>query len=223
PPSFSSSASIRKTTNPNSCVALTDTRSITLTVPSRLSDEVILARFMKGYFGGWVFTPERSVLRVWRPDIVRFSSMLESRFNSLDLLYCIFVPSMEHIGLKSYPVPLRIWSASELSEDRLLPMHTMLFGVFQVIDKKLEIQSDDNRTHSYIDVAFGSDTSSFAGVHRFSVYRPTHLPTSPATGAGTTEIEIEYPSTACNPIRDQSLTGVLVPFHRFYAMILFRE
>jgi hypothetical protein len=58
--------------NPNNHVTVDDTRSITLDLPVRLSDEEILARFVQGFFGGRVFAPERSILRTVGRELTRF-------------------------------------------------------------------------------------------------------------------------------------------------------
>ena len=53
-----------------------DTRSIVIELPKAKrfdSKEKILAEFVEGFFGGWVFTPERTVLRVLRKRLVNFS------------------------------------------------------------------------------------------------------------------------------------------------------
>lgn len=59
PPSHLTSPS-RKIVNPRDYQGLQDTRSIFLAEREigKLSDEEILARFAKGYFGGWVFAVE---------------------------------------------------------------------------------------------------------------------------------------------------------------------
>jgi hypothetical protein len=63
--SLASSPSL-KVVNPRNYQALKDTRSILLSRQEvgQLSDEEILSRFTKGYFGGWIFTPERCLCKV---------------------------------------------------------------------------------------------------------------------------------------------------------------
>jgi hypothetical protein len=61
-----------KIVNPNDHVPIHDTRSITISVPKTLSDEVILARFVKGFFGGHVFGIERGLLKATKKDITIF-------------------------------------------------------------------------------------------------------------------------------------------------------
>ncbi|KAL3959274.1 hypothetical protein ACCO45_007436 [Purpureocillium lilacinum] len=81
--SFAKSATIRNLVNPRGYVAMSDSRSVTLELPRRDSDEddgwtglaseqqgpsdqVLLASFVKGFFGGRVFQPERIALGVLR-------------------------------------------------------------------------------------------------------------------------------------------------------------
>jgi hypothetical protein len=47
---------------------ITDYRSIILSKAEikNLSDEEILARFLKGFFGGWIFTPEITLIATLR-------------------------------------------------------------------------------------------------------------------------------------------------------------
>lgn len=59
-------------TNPKGHVTVDDTRYITLNLPAHLSDEKILARFVKGFFGGHVFAPERSILRAVGRELTVF-------------------------------------------------------------------------------------------------------------------------------------------------------
>jgi hypothetical protein len=63
-------------TNPQNHIPITDTRSITLLLPRHLSDEEILARFVGGFFGGYVFAPERTALKMIRKEI----TSLECRY-----------------------------------------------------------------------------------------------------------------------------------------------
>ncbi|KAF2800708.1 hypothetical protein K505DRAFT_320243 [Melanomma pulvis-pyrius CBS 109.77] len=110
-----------------------------------------------------------------------------------------------------------IWSVSQLSEQTLPPLHSKLFGGFQVVDCKLEQESPDStKRQSYIDFAFGSDTGYLAGVHRFSVWRDVR--------SHDDMVLVEYSDTAFNPTVNKPLMpNVLLQFHLIYAMVLFRE
>lgn len=107
----------------------------------------------------------------------------------------------------------------------MLPaLKTRLFGAFQVVDKSMQPpntqQTQQCAQPSHIDFAFGSDSSTFAGVHRFMVYRDHE----PDPGDGTVIIRIAFASMACNPVQDIAISpGFLYTFHRLYAHLLFRE
>lgn len=60
-------------------VAMTDSISIFLSTEEvgRASDEVILSRFLYGFFGGWTFVPERLLLGALGVCGIRFA---ETRF-----------------------------------------------------------------------------------------------------------------------------------------------
>ena len=58
--------------NPNGHIPIQDTRSITIELPKSVSDEQILARFVKGFFGGYILGPERSLLKAARKEITHF-------------------------------------------------------------------------------------------------------------------------------------------------------
>ncbi len=64
------------TVNPRNCTGLHDTRSIVVELPPTkraYSDEQILAAYIQGYFGGWVFAPERRALQLLRRRLVNFT------------------------------------------------------------------------------------------------------------------------------------------------------
>jgi hypothetical protein len=63
-----SSHSLNSIVNPRHHKLITDSRSIILSKAEikNLSDEEILARFLKGFFGGWIFTPEITLIATLR-------------------------------------------------------------------------------------------------------------------------------------------------------------
>jgi hypothetical protein len=67
-------------TNPNKHIAINDSRRITIKLPGPLSDEEILARYVKGFFGGWWFGPERAALRKLGKVLVNFQRELHSLY-----------------------------------------------------------------------------------------------------------------------------------------------
>ena len=108
-------------------------------------------------------------------------------------------------------------------------MHSMLFGAFRVIDRRVGdsvhsgvVHSESNSTenydgsHSYIDFAFGTEAGRLAGMHRFSILRNS------ADGDG--KVTVESSDTALDPRAKRPLKpDLLVSFHRVYAMLLFRD
>ncbi|KAF2853060.1 hypothetical protein T440DRAFT_505954 [Plenodomus tracheiphilus IPT5] len=148
--------------NPNKHIPVHDSRHINVQLLNTMNNEEILARFVKGFFGGHVFAPERSILRAVRQEISRFDA------------------------LKDIPVSSHVWSTSQLSNQTLSPLHALLFGAFRVVDSKL------SEAESYIDFAFGSDSGGLVGVHRFSVSEDSQVPETPLAGMRSVRIEFAH-------------------------------
>ncbi|KAF2741192.1 hypothetical protein EJ04DRAFT_116998 [Polyplosphaeria fusca] len=194
PDSLKLSGTLNAVVNPRNHIRRDSSRSITCKLPSRLTDEQVLARYLKGFFGSYVFGPEQVALRTLHHNFVGFSEL-------------------SHVEN-----PARLWSSSDLSGDHLPGLYTILFGAFQIVEKQIDTTSPGrlSRTHSYIDVAFGSDTSEFSGVHRFSIYRDADKDSDIVT--------VDHPDTCCNPTIDQpKFPDFMITLHRMYSMLLFRE
>ncbi|KIW54134.1 hypothetical protein PV05_06516 [Exophiala xenobiotica] len=196
------------TVNPRNCTGLHDTRSIVVELPPTkraYSDEQILAAYIQGYFGGWVFAPERRALQLLRRRLVNFTALKI---------------------IQSRDTATNIWSYKQLSSDRLPPLHTVLFGAFQVVDCRLtNHQNSPEPAESYIDFGFGSDTSHFSGFHRFSIHRDSPKDLDPPAGPATsTTVTITNSCLACDPSKNNLFGGSLLhSLHKFYAMLLFQE
>ncbi|KIW12909.1 hypothetical protein PV08_08096 [Exophiala spinifera] len=201
PPSFVQSQTHLSVVNPRDHKGVTDSRSITFKLPpsrQSWSDEQILATFVQGYFGGWVFTPERRLLGLLnillRRRIVGFSSKLRldpasssssssssTTTTTIFPRWIIFCYQRElkltlFAAIKDDPGRDQIWSCNDLSPSKLPPLYATLFGAFQVVDYHISTHDDDTGTgdsagESYVDIGFGSDTTHFSGFHRFSVHR----------------------------------------------------
>ncbi|KAH7390965.1 hypothetical protein DE146DRAFT_150438 [Phaeosphaeria sp. MPI-PUGE-AT-0046c] len=203
PKSFQSSTSV-KITNPHNHVPLHDTRFMSVAVPRTLSDEEILSRFIKGFFGGHVFRLERSVLRATRNEMTRFKAV------------------------ENTPISSRYWSVDELPKHELPPLHSLLFGVWRMTDKHINNQASQNAQttqESYVDLAFGADDWNLAGVHRFIVSRDSsESKIQDQTSDDTVNVRIEFAHAGCNPRKDERLKpDFLEPLHNLYAILLFRE
>lgn len=115
-----------------------------------------------------------------------------------------------------------VWSAEQIPASSLLPVSTKIFGGFQVIDSGELSTIDSSKGHeSYIDVGFGVDGSSFAGVHRFSVSRPKsnddHTQDNVVIQYSCQVASHPWPNTV------SSLLQLIGGMHRYYADLLFRE
>ncbi|KAK2768395.1 hypothetical protein FQN54_000250 [Arachnomyces sp. PD_36] len=205
-------------------VASTDTLSQTLP-PSSISgrsDEEILASFTKGFFGGPVFAFESFLLRYggWR--------LIPAGFT----------------GFQDDPSATTIWSLSDVPSTHLLPIGSTLFGSFKVLDKSTltttEPPQSTTASKSHVDYAYGSDTFTFAGCHRFVVIRdqppyPTTTTTSTTDAAADEEkeppdantshpqvITIQLQGFRCNPLQNKpSVLNFIETFHYIYAKALF--
>lgn len=60
--------------NPHRHITINDTRSIAIPVSIGVSQEQLLASFLSGFFGGYVFALERGILRLTRKELVNFKS-----------------------------------------------------------------------------------------------------------------------------------------------------
>jgi hypothetical protein len=124
--------------------------------------------------------------------------------------------------LADEPITARTWTAGDIAEARLPPLHSVLFGAFRVVDIKCSNFSEPSSTagYSYIDIAFGADEGFIAGVHRFSVSEVE----GPSRIEGKRNVTISFDHTSCNPRENKPLgPDILQTFHLWYAMLLFRE
>ena len=75
PGAFKQSNSVTKIVNARNHPPIGDHRYMTLDIPDRMhdvSDEVLLAQFVKGFFGGAVIAPERMTLQLFKLNLVHY-------------------------------------------------------------------------------------------------------------------------------------------------------
>jgi len=191
--------------NPHNHITDPDSISINLlrSEIGELSDEEILARFLKGFFSGWSFLPERTYL------------------GALGLMGRCLIP-VRFTGAHTDGSWLS--SPNDLSKTKLPEKYSKLFhGNFMVLDVKIRDQNQsipdgtpDKSPESYVDVAFGDDRRGFAGFHRLEISRDDKSNNTGAT--------LCYSSMACNPSVNQfPLPEFMFSFHRWYGMCLFRD
>lgn len=192
--------------NPRGHALITDTISQVFpreAIPE-LNDEQLLSNFTFGFFGGFVFGPERLALRLgaWRFLPVTFTGTIHppsrpSILTSIDL----------------YPDPKAqtVWNAESIPRTHLLPVGSRLFGAFVVLDKHIASASDPRP--SYVDYAFGSDQRQFAGCHRFQIQH----------GQGSQpSIQIDQQHLNCNPQENiPAVPEYGQRLHTIYAKLLF--
>ncbi|KAJ5241999.1 uncharacterized protein N7469_000326 [Penicillium citrinum] len=98
--SLRNSRSVNKIVDPRGGSIVFDTRYISVPIPAHrrdISDQELLARFTKGFFGGAVLRPERTVLRKLRWELVHLSGMtvfsvlknVTNRGNSNEFTKCL--------------------------------------------------------------------------------------------------------------------------------------
>ena len=110
----------------------------------------------------------------------------------------------------------------DIPETTILPINSVLFGVFQVLDSKIAQPESSKHlakpSESYVDFGFGSDSVGFAGVHRFSVVR------SKSNDGKGQKVEIHSQNMTCNPIVNKPLRPrFMLGFHEIYTDYLFRD
>ncbi|KMQ44480.1 hypothetical protein HL42_4792 [Trichophyton rubrum] len=186
----------------------------------QLSEEELLARFTRGFFGGIIFAAERFILA--------------SGLTQQTPLFSGTQPA--NSGL---PLPKNIWDVTEIPKTALLPLGSILFGAFQVTHSHLVNKTRLNPTSegltkmesaeekfSYIDFGFGN--GNFAGCHRLSVHRNDSskgIDSIAKTADGRDGmIEFRLSCFHCNPRGEKSrLITMLSGFHQIYARLLFTD
>ncbi|PTD11097.1 hypothetical protein FCULG_00011575 [Fusarium culmorum] len=173
-------------------------------ISSKSAGEILNAK-KHVYHSDWRFitldippTAEMSLIKFFGLDLVRFS--------------------------KEAPVPRRnLWSLQDIPEKNILPINSVLFGVFQVLDSHVsDLENTKNstkKTESYVDFGFGSDSTGFAGVHRFTVVRQ-----QADSNSKEQQVQIHFQHMTCNPIVNKPLSPQwMLGFHEMYADYLFRD
>ncbi|KAL9945714.1 hypothetical protein ACHAQF_008307 [Verticillium nonalfalfae] len=198
PASFLQSVTVTQHVNPNVHPALHDCRHMDVSIPEYardLADQVLLAAFVRGFFGGMVFAPERAVLKIAKLNLLNYPS------------------------LKSNASVSPVWHVSKLAGDELPPVTTILFGAFQISDSQIHRPGDNTtdpvETESSVDFVFGSSQGNFSGTHQFSILRTKGHPE---------KARVRYAHISCNPNGGKlPMPDFMAPLHNFYAMLLFRE
>ncbi|KAI0906259.1 hypothetical protein F4824DRAFT_445705 [Ustulina deusta] len=182
---------------------------------SNVSDEEILARFTKGFFSGFAFTPERWLLTTTRPrltDIPAIKTALAIRSRN------------------SLVVGPDIWDPSSISPKSTPSFGSLLFGNFLTLDSSLlthaqrdQLPDDYIRhpkpSHAFVEFAWGGERISLVGSHRFEVSRHE------VKQAAETEefVKITFSSVACKPETGLGPSIFIQWFHVLYSRLLFSD
>ncbi|KAH8769412.1 hypothetical protein F5882DRAFT_184096 [Hyaloscypha sp. PMI_1271] len=219
----SSSAPSLKIINPRAYPqnSFTDSCLITLSKSEvrNLTDEEILARFLGGFFGGWIFMPEKGIISLFR----------------------LFGRPMIAVGFTGVPMNgKQILSPSAIEMEKLPEKGTVLLGGnFMVLDAQLKGRAKEDEGwegeggESFVEVGFGDDRKGFAGMHRFEVLRLSDSTDGKGEEVGGENggegkegggVQLWYSSVSCNP-RENKLPFPkwVFGFHEFYAQCLFRD
>ncbi|KAL2205035.1 hypothetical protein CC79DRAFT_1323779 [Sarocladium strictum] len=194
PTPFRTSPTMRNIVNPRHYPeSVMDTRWATLKIPLQYTDEQVLAQFVRGFFGGIIFTPERLLANNVLPKVTQFAA------------------------LEDTPVPIMARQRNQLPCEQLLPVNSRVVDLFQLTDFHVVDRATDTSgaNESFVDFAFGSDNSTFAGAHRIYVSRAPDDPEAVTIGLACIVVN---PATGKNMVPP----GTAV-FHRIYAMLLFRD
>ena len=217
----------------------TEQESYTLRIRARdlsspMGDEEILARFCKGFWGGWAFSPERWLFKWTGASVTKFTGTSPNRkLNAPERVYfgrltSILVPGKKVENL----VPTQIWYLSEFSTKKAPVIGSLLFNNFLVLDcsnaslverTKLFPSSADipRPTFAFADFAAGSNESTFSMSHRFEVTREQQ----PVEPNGEEEmIKITFSHVRCSPkTGGKPFPAWILPLHVAYAKLLFND
>lgn len=106
---------------------------------------------------------------------------------------------------------------NQLPVKTLLPVNSRVADLFQLTDSHVVDRAADisGINESFVDFAFGSDNSTFAGAHRIYVSRALDDPEAVTIGLSCIVVN---PATGKNVVPLGTAS-----FHRVYAMMLFRD
>jgi hypothetical protein len=170
-----------------------------------MTDEEVLARCLRGFYGGWVFWPEKLLI-----------------FGLRSLGRKLVAVGFEGVDMDEP----QIVDPLELSREKLPEKGTVLLGGnFMVLDKYVKKEGEEEGL-SFVEIGFGDNRKGFAGLHRFEVET---IRDGERGGEEDGEeekggVQLWYSSISCHPTRNKlPLPAWTFRFHEFYAQSLFRD
>jgi hypothetical protein len=170
-----------------------------------MTDEEVLARCLRGFYGGWVFWPEKLLI---------FGLGVLGR-------------KLVAVGFEGVQMDgTQIVDPLDLSREKLPEKGTVLLGDnFMVLDKYVKGEGEE-QGQSFVEIGFGDNRKGFAGLHRFEVER---IRDGEREGEEDGEeekggVQLWYSSISCHPTRNKlPFPAWVFRFHEFYAQCLFRD
>jgi hypothetical protein len=225
-PSCRSSRSL-KIINPSNNIIKTDSIAISLSKAEvgGLTDEEILARFVKGFFGGLVFAPERALiagLKTLKMSFipVNFAGWFSPSYQFLRTMIETWLTRCA----EGVEVEEKINDLSQISSTTLPPANSLFFDSFLLLDSKI------GASQSFIEFGFGDDQKQFSGFHRVEILRMPEIEEGGDENEKKSSSEVQgeaklwYSSTSCNPTQNKPpFPELVMTFHKAYGGLLFRD
>lgn len=219
---------------------------ITLQIPAArlkpgLENQEILARFTQGFFGGWIFSPERWFFQLTRLSITNLSGKYQlvaaswQKTGGKSILLLTDhrnQPGFNTVNMEKSPVH-EVWDLGTLSAKALPSSGSLLFGNFLLAEKvssatgqpETDLHPSSPNPDSPRDlasaefVAGGSDSFELICSHRFEVSRERG---HGEKGNGNL-VTVTFSSVSCNSVSGRPYSSLLRLFHLAYARLLFAD
>ncbi|KAL4993814.1 hypothetical protein BDV10DRAFT_198039 [Aspergillus recurvatus] len=181
-----------------------------------IDDEEILARFSKGFFAGWLFGPERWIAPFVQ-GIIDHEVFASARASSADASSCQDAHAYD------------ISRPNAMSQKRLPPLGTCLFGLYYLIDTSACNAKDrasifsasaqiPRPERSFVEYAGRTKGRSLAASHRFELVKEQPM------GYREEGVTIIYSHVRSNPrTGGQVYSRPMTAMHVCYAHLLFAE
>lgn len=219
---------------------------VTIEIPAArlkpgLGNDEILARFTRGFFGGWIFSPERWFFQLTGLSLTGLSGkyrLVAASWHKLAEKSILLLtdhrnqPGFDTVNMEKSPVH-EDWDLETLPAKTLPPSGSLLFGNFLPAEKVssavgqpqtdlpfLNPTPDSARDFASAEfVAGGSDSFELISSHRFEVSRDR--------GHGEKEkgdlVTVKFSSVSCNSVTGRPYSSSLRLFHLAYARLLFAD
>lgn len=212
---------------------------ITIDIPASrlkpgLDNDEILARFTQGFFGGWIFSPERWFFNLTRLSITSIDGKYQ--IPSYILTYSADgapkLPGFDQINLEESPVR-EVWDLAALSAKALPPSGSLLFGNFLLAEKVLGVTRDRETQQPLLNltpdgprefasaefVAGGSQSFELISSHRFEVAREN----CNGKEEGGDLITVTFSHVSCKSVSGRPYATYFRLLHLVYARLLFAD